>query len=190
MDKHKFYIGEGPVALEIIAEVKAKYSAQKEARAPLEEHLKTTPFEGMWEDRSFMSKSTVGGVCARERLLETEERDLGVKFFSVLHDGSGYAYKPRLNTKVGKKLKAMIDEANKSAFSHSAHITRRTGMERMVFGSRNLRYSVGCCTDDRIFVKVPVPMGNAPDESADKSPVPPVWFREVLESEWLAGLGR
>lgn len=190
MDKNKFYIGEGPVALEIIAEVNAGLESKRKARQKLQDDVVALSFDGIWTADGYMSGDLVAGVGSKERLTAEEERARGVKFYATMREDSGYAYKPRLNTKEGKKLKSMIDEANKSAFSHSAHITKRTGMEYMVLCSSNLRRSAACCTDDRIFVRVPVPMGVDPNESADKAPVPPVWFREVLESEWLAGLGR
>lgn len=189
MDKNKFYIGEGPVALEIIAEVKAGLEARRKARQKLQGDVVALSFYGIWTaDGS--SGAPVEGVASKERLSAEEELARGVTFYAVMRDGSCYAYKPRRNTKGGKKLKAMIDEANKSVFSHGKHIIRRTGMEYMVLTPRNLRLSSACCTDDRIFVRVPVPTGVDHKEVAGKAPVPPVWFREVLESEWLAGLRR
>jgi|GEM_PF-2060944 hypothetical protein len=191
MDKQsKFYIGEGPEASEIITEVDAGIAGEKEARLKLNDDVMAMSFSGVWVAKSFMGGTRVGGVMTTNRLTSEEERALGVKFFQRMGDASGYAYKPRLSTKAGKRLKTMIDEANKRAFDHSEHIIKRTGMDALVCSAGKLRHSVACIVNNRLFVKVPVPAGLDPDEVADKAPVPPGWLREAKESEWLAGMGR
>lgn len=178
----RFYIGEGPEAAAIAAEILKGEAADREGKARF---LAFAKERGFFETWSYSSWGTirVGGVVSAEKLSTDEEKARGVKLHSCMNDGSGWAYSPRRNVKAGKELAKMVEEANKSIFDASGLIVTRTGMAQDVCERGCLCFAVAACIGERILVKVPV-------GERKNAPTPPTWLRECKESEFLAALGK
>ena len=178
----RFYIGEGPEAAAIAAEILKGKAVEREGSARLLAFAKELGFSDVWSCRS-LGTTRVGGVVSAEKLSTDEEKARGVKLYSRMSDGSGWAYSPRRNVKAGKDLARMVEEANKSIFDASWFIVTRTGMAQDVCERGCLRFAVAACIEERILVKVPV-------GERKNAPTPPTWLRECKESEFLAALGQ
>lgn len=182
--QYLYFIGEGEEAKALAQDVKARAEAWNETRRVLRGKVEALGFGGNWLcGGSFMGTPTIGGVWVCRKLTREEESQLGVKYESQMEDGQAYAYTPRMNTKSGRALKAMIDEANHGAFGHNDYVLGILGMKSMSFEGRRLHCSAAGICGDKVVVMVPV--------SGEKEmPTPPAWLREVQESEFLAAQGR
>lgn len=174
-----YYIGEGPEAEEIIAEIMDKQATVHAARAALCKECGV--------DNLFGCRGNVEGVFFKEK------QNLPHLKGEMCLEG-GYGYYPKLNCKAGKELAAKLRDPA-LAFDINDHIIKRLKISRMVAGrhaaSRTgmaLYSSVAGIAKGKILVIIP----GAPDNPDGGDPMPsvPEWMREVKESEWLAAQGK
>lgn len=177
MEKH-YFIGEGPEAEKLIAEVVSRREETLTARRALM--------------RDFGSDGLIlGGVWGYNivGLAFKEKTDLNfLKGGNRVTDG--YAYYPKRNTKKGKELAQRLNKESLH-FSVSYFILSTLKLHRSVFSARRMYVSASCITEDlkRILIYIPGPKEKE-DGPSDDFPAIPEWMREVKESEWLAAQGR
>lgn len=183
MEKH-FYIGEGPQADALVAEVLEREKVTHEARKALISEYKA---DGLI--LSVWNNGKVTGLAFNKPTsrpyLKGETRTSGEE---------GYGYYPKLNTKEGKRLAQKL-EAEELAFSASKFILDKLRLHRIATGPHSasrtghaVYYSVAVSVSEKILVKIPG--GKKPEyEGGNPFPSIPSWLREVKESEWLAAQG-
>lgn len=183
--EYQHYVGEGPEAEALIKECQDRKEAFRAAvRAFEEKH----GFTETWQD----SEEQLGGP-ALGVLDVNEAKAKGLVSHARMSEAL-IAYKPHKGTALGKQMVAEIAEINKLAFRTSRHITKVTGMERMLAGAHPasrtgmaLAFSAAGYVGGKIVVKVPTGGGGPYDEAMPK---PPPWLHEAKESEVLALYGK
>lgn len=173
MEKH-FYIGEGPEAEALIAEVvDCRVSAGVARKAVQDEYSA----DGL------LSRNNGGEICG---LVFKEKQNSPFLKGEMRVDG-GYGYYAKKNCKQGKELSAKL-RAPDLQFSPSDHIVKKLNINRMCFGASGpgmAIYSTAAgFVDGKIIVSIPAA------EKGDPMPSVPAWFREVKESEFIAAQGR
>ena len=182
MEKN-YYIGEGPEAEALIAEVSACREAANNARDAVQKEYGA---DGLMI-RSHSGNAT--GLAFKEKqhlpYLKGEERIEG-----------GFGYYPKLNCKQGKELAAKLSSPELK-FNASDYILGKLKLHRMCAGphaaSRTgmaLYYSVAGYTGSKVLVSIPGSKDEDPMRGKDKMPEVPAWLRPVKESEWLAAQGK
>ena len=170
-----FFIGEGPEAKSLIADVKAKRSEAKAAREALcKKYNAGTVLVSGWEGRCtglfFKEKQTAPHLKGEERF------------------NGGYGYYPKKNCKAGKLLAQELSDPSLT-FQVSDYIVSSLKLSRMVINGRSIFYSTAGFADETLLVKIP---GGHEPKTPGRDPMPqvPSWMREVKESEFLAAQGQ
>lgn len=173
MDKN-FFIGEGPEAEALIAEVKERRQTVGEARNALQKEYGA---DGL------LSRGDGREICG---LAFREQRTLPFLKGEVRLE-NGFGYYAKKNCKEGKDLSAKL-RAPELQFSTSDHIIHKLKLNRMCVGAAApglaLYRSAAGYVGNKILVSIPN------SESSDPMPEVPAWLREVKESEWLAAQGK
>lgn len=177
-----FFIGEGPEAEALIAEVKALRDAVSNARDMVQKEYGA---DGL------MLRGHGGDVTGLA-FKEKQQRPY-LKGETKLEGGFGYY--PKLNCKQGKELAAKL-KAPELKFDASDYIIDALKLHRMCAGphaaSRSgmaLYYSVADYRGSKVLVSIPGSKDEDP-KLGDKMPEVPTWLRAVKESEWLAAQGK
>lgn len=169
-----FFIGEGPEAEALIAEVKELREAVSIARKAIQNEYCA---DGL------LSRNNGGEICG---LVFKEKQSLPFLKEEMRVDG-GYGYYAKRNCKQGKELSAKL-RAPDLQFSPSDHIVKKLNINRMCFGASGPGMAIYSTAagfiDGKIIVSIPAA------EKSDPMPEVPTWFREVKESEWLAAQGK
>lgn len=169
-----FFIGEGPEAEALIAEVKERLRAVGEARNALQKEYGA---DGL------LSRGNGREICG---LVFKEQRTLPFLKGEVRLE-NGFGYSAKKNCKEGKELSAKL-RAPDLQFCVSDHIIHKLKLNRMCVGSGSagiaLYSSVAGYADKKILVSIPN------SESSDPMPEVPTWMRAVKGSEWMAAQGK
>ena len=176
MEKH-FYIGEGAEADQLLAETRELWSVCREAQQRLAEDYGA---DSLVATRGIGWRNKVTGLFFAQKV----DRPYLKYAYRV---AGGYAYLPRKKTQEGKELARRLREEKSLHFSVSRHIVRALKVGRIVRGTSHLYESTAGYAGNSIFLAIPG--SQEPCEGIDPFPAIPEWFREVRESEWLAGQG-
>lgn len=170
----KYYIGEGPEAEALIAEVQARREVVSSARSAVQNEYGA---DGL------LSRNRGGEICG----LVFKEKQHSPFLKSEIRVDGGYGYYAKKNCKRGKELYAKLRVPDLQ-FSPSDHIVKKLNINRMCFGPSGpgmAIYSTAAgFADGKIIVSIPAA------EKGDPMPSVPAWFREVKESEFIAAQGR
>lgn len=169
-----FFIGEGPEAEALIAEVKERREAVGKARNAVQKEYGADGLLSRGEGRE---------ICG---LAFKEQRALPFLKGEVRLE-NGFGYYAKKNCKEGKELSAKL-RAPELQFCPSDHIIHELKLNRMCVGAGSagiaLYSSAAGFAGNKILVSIPC------GESNDPMPEVPTWFRAVKESEWLAAQGK
>lgn len=182
--KNHYYIGEGPEADALVAEVREKDAATAAAHKTLCEEYES--------DGLILSRHRKGKPAG----LGFKEKHTLPFLKGEMPLSEGYAYYPRLNCKAGKELAAKLNDPALE-FSVSDYITKKLKVVRWVAGphaaSRTgmaMYMSAAGIVNGKLLVTIPGGDENAENGGGDPMPIVPAWLREVKESEWLAAQGK
>lgn len=198
----RYFIGQGDEAQEIINRVFDKRDEWRGTIEEIEREFSMKGFVGVWDKGRGNVMSGYDGIqgpFSDRKLTKDEEAELGVKYVDCERkfDDKGfepisvsYMYAPRLNTKKGKEMKAMLDEKNKMAFSPHRYIIDELKCFRFYGSGGKLYHSSAGIVNETLLVVIP--HGSGRDEIMGKEdfPILPEWMREVKESEFLAFQGK
>lgn len=173
---HHYYIGTGPEADALIADLNQGLSARNEARHKLCAEYEA---QGVVE-----SRRSVDGLVFKAKQ--------DIPHLKLTKNEGGYFwYAPRHNFKAGKVLADRLRDKTLT-FDASDYIIGSLKLHRMVAGKCResatgmaLYHSVAGFCGDKIVVKIPGGAGGG-----DPMPAIPSWLREVKESEFLAAQGK
>ena len=177
-----FFIGEGPEAEALIAEVKERREAVNNARDTVQKEYGA---DGL------MLHGRGGKVCG----LAFIEKQSKPYLKGEVSLEKGFGYYPKLNCKQGKELASRL-KAPELQFNTNDYILSKLKLHRMCAGSHSasrtgmaLYYSVAGYSGNKILVSIP---GQKDIDIRHGDPMPdvPTWFRAVKESEWLAAQGK
>lgn len=170
-----FFIGEGPEAQSLIADVHARSEAAHAAREALRneygaDNVLISRWNGQCTGLFFKEKQKVPHLKGEERVED------------------GYGYSPRKSSKAGKALAEKISNPS-LRFQTSDFIVSALKLSRMVINGRSMFSTVAGIVDGKLLVKIP---GGHEPKTPGRDPMPevPTWLREVKESEWLAAQGK
>ena len=173
MEKN-YYIGEGPEAEALIAEVQARREVVGNARSAV---------QAEYGADGLLSCNNGGEICG----LVFKEKQNCPFLKGELRLPDGYGYYAKKNCKQGKELSAKLRAADLQ-FSPSDHIVKKLNINRMCFGASGPGMAIYSTAAGFVGGKIIVSIPAA--EKGDPMPPIPAWFREVKESEFIAAQGR
>lgn len=169
-----YYIGEGPEAEALIAEVIERRVSTGVARKAVQDEYGA---DGL------LTRNNGGEICG---LVFKEKQDCPF-LKGELRLPDGYGYYAKKNCKQGKELSAKL-RAPDLQFSPSDYIVKKLNINRMCFGpschGMAIYSTAAGFIDGKIIVSIPAA------KKGDPMPSIPAWFREVKESEFIAAQGR
>lgn len=180
MVQHHYYIGEGPEADALIAELKSREDKARKARMNiLKEYGADALVMSVWK------RGNPAGLGFKEK------QNLPFLKGGTRYD-EGFAYYPKRSTKAGKELAVKL-EAPELEFEASDYIIKTLKLHRMEAGRHSgshtgmaLYHSVAGYCDGKLLVKIPAgKSGSVLDPMLEI----PAWLRPCKESEFLAAQG-
>lgn len=179
----RYFIGEGPEALDLIQEAMDGIRAARKKQKTLEEKWDCFQlYMSPWGNK-FIGIITKGPV----------DRSYLKKGELFHEDGESYwAYSPKRSTKLGK---AMLEDFEQEGlvFQASKHIVNKLGVDREVYGllekyqRMGFAHSVAGFHDGKIMLKVPTLSDDDPSKGREEDfPEMPSWVREVRRSEFIS----
>ena len=181
MEKN-YYIGEGPEAEALIAEIKGLREAANNARDVVQQEYGA---DGL------VLHGRGGKVCGLA-FIEKQNKPF---LKGEVRLEKGFGYYPKLNCKQGKELASKLG-APELQFNTNDYILTKLKLHRMCGGPHRasrtgmaLYLSVAGYAENKILVSIPGPK-DLDRMHGDPMPEVPIWFREVKESEWLAAQGK
>lgn len=174
-----YYIGEGPEAEALIAEVKELIKAVKNARAVIQQE--------------YGADALVVGHDGQPRGLAFTEKQNKPYLKGEVRSKDAYGYYPKRNCKQGKELASKL-AAPELKLDISDYILSKLKLHRMCVGScadsstgLAMYSSVAGYAGGKVLMSIP----SLPAiENSDPMTSVPAWFREVKKSELLAAQGR
>lgn len=177
-----FFIGEGPEAEALIAEIKGLREAANNARDVVQQEYGA---DGL------VLHGRGGKVCGLA-FIEKQNKPF---LKGEVRLEKGFGYYPKLNCKQGKELASKLG-APELQFNTNDYILTKLKLHRMCDGPHRasrtgmaLYLSVAGYAENKILVSIPGPK-DLDRMHGDPMPEVPTWFREVKESDWLAAQGK